>query len=211
MISNDPFSIRRISNKYAWWKGAFNTNELNEIERYCGNRELSRGSIFSDRSKDSESFEVSTEYRSSYVNFLKRDDETFWIFDRFNDIADKLNQQFFQFDLYGYDAIQYTTYDGSEQGQYDWHMDSFIDGSVPPNMAGSSQRKLTIVMLLNDPSNFTGGQFQLNTAKEVNAETINLERGMLIGFPSFLIHRVSPVLSGIRKSMVIWIEGPKFR
>lgn len=209
MISNDPFSIRRVSNKYVWWKNVFNFRELNEIERYCNELELRKGVIFSEREK--ENFDVSTEYRNSEVNFFHRNEETFWIFDRFNETIDKINKEYFQFDLYGYESIQYTTYDGSEKGHYDWHMDSFIDGQIPRDMGGSDTRKLTVVMLLNDRNNFTGGEFQLNMGKEINAETINFERGMLIVFPSFLIHRVTPVLSGIRKSMVIWVEGPKFR
>lgn len=209
MISNDPFSIRRVSNKYVWWKNVFDFRELNEIERYCNELELRKGVIFSEREK--ENFDVSTEYRNSEVNFFHRNEETFWIFDRFNETIDKINKEYFQFDLYGYESIQYTTYDGSEKGHYDWHMDSFIDGQIPRDMGGSDTRKLTVVMLLNDRNNFTGGEFQLNMGKEINAETINFERGMLIVFPSFLIHRVTPVLSGIRKSMVIWVEGPKFR
>lgn len=209
MISNDPFSIRRVSNKYVWWKNVFDFRELNEIERYCNELELRKGVIFSEREK--ENFDVSTEYRNSEVNFFHRNEETFWIFDRFNETIDKINKEYFQFDLYGYESIQYTTYDGSEKGHYDWHMDSFIDGEIPRDMGGSDTRKLTVVMLLNDRNNFTGGEFQLNMGKEINAETINFERGMLIVFPSFLIHRVTPVLSGIRKSMVIWVEGPKFR
>ena len=205
-LINDPFQRERITHHHVWWDNAFSEEELDNIVTLCNSETLDDATTIG---TDNQNFV--REIRRSKVKFINKNQNTSWIFDRFNDIADKLNQQFFQFELYGYDAIQYTTYDGSEQGQYDWHMDSFIDGSIPPDMAGTSQRKLTIVMLLNDPNNFTGGQFQLNTAKEINAETINLERGMLIGFPSFLIHRVSPVLSGIRKSMVIWIEGPKFR
>jgi PKHD-type hydroxylase len=37
------------------------------------------------------------------------------------------------------------------------------------------------------------------------------KRGTLILFPSFLIHRVTPVNSGVRESMVSWISGPNFR
>ena len=36
-------------------------------------------------------------------------------------------------------------------------------------------------------------------------------RGALIVFPSFVLHRVVPVTSGIRKSLVVWVAGPEFR
>jgi PKHD-type hydroxylase len=36
-------------------------------------------------------------------------------------------------------------------------------------------------------------------------------RGTMIAFPSYMLHRVTPVLSGIRKSLVIWAAGTEFR
>jgi PKHD-type hydroxylase len=36
-------------------------------------------------------------------------------------------------------------------------------------------------------------------------------KGMVILFPSWVIHRVTPVTKGVRKSIVVWVTGPKFR
>ena len=36
-------------------------------------------------------------------------------------------------------------------------------------------------------------------------------RGTIIAFPSYVLHRVSPTESGVRKSLVIWVSGPEFR
>ena len=38
-----------------------------------------------------------------------------------------------------------------------------------------------------------------------------LEKGSVIVFPSFHRHRVTPVTSGIRHSLVTWVEGPHWR
>ena len=35
--------------------------------------------------------------------------------------------------------------------------------------------------------------------------------GTLCFFPSFLLHRVTPLTSGVRKSLVTWISGANFR
>ena len=35
--------------------------------------------------------------------------------------------------------------------------------------------------------------------------------GRAVLFPSFLCHRVKPVTKGIRKSLVVWVVGPKFK
>jgi hypothetical protein len=35
-------------------------------------------------------------------------------------------------------------------------------------------------------------------------------KGACICFPSYTYHRVTPVTSGIRKSLVVWFRGPKW-
>jgi PKHD-type hydroxylase len=70
-------------------------------------------------------------------------------------------------------------------------------------------RKLSVVVALND--GFEGGQFQINTNGEHNPETIPLPKGRLVVFPSYILHRVTPVTKGVRHSLVVWVVGPKFR
>jgi PKHD-type hydroxylase len=37
------------------------------------------------------------------------------------------------------------------------------------------------------------------------------ERGAVIIFPSYVLHRVTRVTRGVRKSLVVWVTGPNFR
>jgi PKHD-type hydroxylase len=37
------------------------------------------------------------------------------------------------------------------------------------------------------------------------------EKGTVIMFPSYLLHRVTPVTKGVRKSLVLWVGGTTFR
>jgi PKHD-type hydroxylase len=39
----------------------------------------------------------------------------------------------------------------------------------------------------------------------------NRERGLVVAFPAYRLHRVTPVTKGIRKSIVVWTTGPQFR
>ena len=96
--------------------------------------------------------------------------------------------------------IQYAEY-GPEQ-HYNWHVDVFPLAGLPYD------RKLTAVCLLNDPSEFTGGEFQIRLYSEYTAPLV---KGSVIAFPSFLEHRVVPVTSGIRKTATMWLRGPRFR
>jgi PKHD-type hydroxylase len=40
---------------------------------------------------------------------------------------------------------------------------------------------------------------------------IKKEKGFIAMFPSFMLHRVTPITSGIRKTLVIWICGNAFK
>jgi hypothetical protein len=60
---------------------------------------------------------------------------------------------------------------------------------------GSSIR--TYIMLLND--SFEGGQFYLDNTH------INLKLGEIIEFDANLLHKVTPIISGNREVLAIWI------
>jgi PKHD-type hydroxylase len=80
---------------------------------------------------------------------------------------------------------------------YDWHEDW-----DPFTNLRHVIRKISLVCLLNDSSEFEGGEFQFEFA-----EKFKLEQGTIMAFPSFLKHKVHPVTSGTRISAVSWILG----
>lgn len=98
------------------------------------------------------------------------------------------------------EAVQFARYGVNQH--YNWHTDTF------PLSGSDTDRKLTIVVLLNDPSEFEGGDFQVRL---YNDYTAPLKKGSMIAFPSILEHRVVPVTSGIRYSATMWLSGPRFR
>lgn len=99
-----------------------------------------------------------------------------------------------------YEAVQYASYGVGQH--YHWHTDTFT-------LAGNaSDRKITVVCLLSDPTEFDGGQFEVRLYNDYVAP---LKKGTLIAFPSILEHRVTPVLAGVRKSATIWLSGPRFK
>ena len=67
-------------------------------------------------------------------------------------------------------------------------------------------------MLLNDE--FEGGDLQIecgSPAKEDRAQSIPLQKGDIVFFPSYVWHRVLPVTKGERHSLVGWLQGPTWR
>jgi PKHD-type hydroxylase len=70
--------------------------------------------------------------------------------------------------------------------------------------------KLTAILNISTEA-YEGGDFELIVTSLDSPVTIPKEKGKLIIFPSFLFHRVTPVTRGVRKSLVSWIYGPKFK
>lgn len=142
-------------------------------------------------------------HRISEVRWIDRNDpnskfiaEILWYY------ASQANRNTFGFDIATLDEIQYTTYYGKNQGKYEWHHDTFWANPT------AYDRKLSVIVQLSDSNDYTGGDFEID---HQYVQPNMREKGTVFVFPSFLLHRVTPVTKGVRKSLVAWIEGPKFR
>jgi len=142
------------------------------------------------------------EIRTSQIGWIDLEDNTQWIFDRLAEGALEANVEMrWNFDLMGFgDTLQYTEYFGEDKGHYSWHAD------IGP---GVSHRKLSIIIQLSDENDYEGGEVEL----KVGSRDLVLpkKKGGVIVFPSFVLHRVLPITSGNRKSLVSWISGPNYR
>ncbi len=87
-------------------------------------------------------------------------------------------------------------------GFYDWHMDCDTNMAHEPPV-----RKISMTLLLNNPSDFEGGDLELGGP----ASYKKLEQGHATCFASFINHRVRPVTKGVRQSLVVWFGGTPFR
>jgi PKHD-type hydroxylase len=113
----------------------------------------------------------------------------------------KANENHFGFgDIRITENAQFTEY--PEGGFYDWHMDCDTHMAHEPPV-----RKISMTLLLNDPSEFEGGHLELMAP----GKFAELKQGQAIVFASFLNHRVQPVTKGIRQSLVVWFGGKPFR
>ena len=94
--------------------------------------------------------------------------------------------------------FQYSVY--HENDHYNWHVDT---GSA---YLKQKERKISFSLILND--NYEGGELEFKNSDE--NISLDLNKGDMVTFPSFLEHRVKPVLNGTRISLVGWMLGPKF-
>ena len=178
------------------WEGGFNQQELDWLQHQAKNAQT-RAVV----AMDNTDFNLN-EIRRSDVDWITKNTETEWLFNKLGHIVSSLNTQFYKFDLTGFgDSLQLTNYDHSEQGMYGWHQDY---GSV-----GAPSRKLSLVLQLTDPSEYEGGNLQIMTGGEPT--NVHKQRGLVTVFPSYVVHQVTPVTQGSRQSLVAWITGPEFR
>ena len=139
----------------------------------------------------------------------------------------RANRENFQYDISNIDgeAMQYTVYGEGEY--YGWHNDQGLATYYKPVSEGNrghgdalfqdfvnqnceKVRKLSFSLLLSDPDTYEGGNLQLldETGKSYFAPR---QRGTIILFDSRTSHRVQKVTKGVRKSLVGWVTGPRFR
>jgi len=114
------------------------------------------------------------------------------------------NRMAFGFDVQNIAEIQYTEYHGVNKGKYEWHHDTLFERDTP------FDRKLSVTVQLSDSTDYEDGNFEFELADVPTVEQLR-SRGSVLVFPSYLRHRVTPVSSGIRKSLVAWFEGPRWR
>lgn len=129
----------------------------------------------------------------------------------------------YDIDCIDMNSLQYTKY---TEGQfYNWHNDAGLLNLYKPDAEDTSGekyindkiqteyetvRKLSIVMQLSDAEDYEGGNLQL---MDENGKTYFAPRkkGSVIIFDSRTQHRVLKVTSGIRRSIVGWVVGPRWK
>ena len=125
--------------------------------------------------------------------------------------VDSANRQAgWNFDLENSESIQISKYDKDDL--YDWHIDG---GSDIHHQENNCVRKLSLILTLTDRKEYEGGEFEIDLGpyapnRSMIIEELNNKGGLAV-MPSFLYHRVKPIISGTRHSLVMWVVGKPFR
>lgn len=201
-ITNNSTERERIVYPFCFIKELFNKEEIGKIFDYTKALETEDSYV----GGGGEGGVVDVGIRNSKTRFFMPCEDSNWIFEKINGGIEHINDYYYNFDLTGYDSIQYTAYSGERASFYNWHVDAFFGGMA------EHHRKLSIVVMLSEQDKeFFGGDFQITQGDQDDPMTIKLEKGMMIAFPSFMMHRVTPVVRGMRQTLVTWVTGPRFR
>jgi PKHD-type hydroxylase len=105
--------------------------------------------------------------------------------------------------LVGIEPVQFGIY--GEGDFYNWHVDQH------PKPVGGMVRKISMSLFLND--DYEGGEFDLEIYRpdaDPRYKTFKLKPWSAIFFQGDQWHRVRPITSGLRKSIVAWFYGPPY-
>ena len=179
------------------WADAFTPAELDAIEAYGDSLAPDQAVVLA----ETPAGEIQNRIRITQTAWLAQNAATKWIYDRVQAVVRKLNDASYRYDLRGFsENFQYTVYRDTEGGHYDWHVDQ---GPL------AVQRKLSVSVQLSHGHAYEGCDLQFVAGNKT--ETGPRERGTVIAFPSYVLHRVTPIVSGTRKALVVWTTGPNFR
>tara|TARA_B100000965_G_C19550252_1_gene739658 strand:+ start:983 stop:1549 length:567 start_codon:yes stop_codon:yes gene_type:complete len=144
---------------------------------------------------------VDTTIRDNVVGWFPRDSWVDRLLFYYAHTTNELNN--WNFNINDREQTQFTTY--GEGDFYSWHRDCSIKSDT--------YRKLSITVQLSDTNDYSGGEFRLKDCwgnTDIDITERGSKRGTILVFPSFLLHKVDPIRSGIRYSLVQWYSGPPF-
>ena len=162
--------------------------------------------------RDSETNVLDDSVRTSEVTALSPR-QFDWVYERMRAHLTLANE-----DKWGYgqlgemEDIQIARYHSDRGGHYSWHPDASFANQYASASAGAAagstqqrfkgqNRLLSASVQLSLPEHYTGGDLQ------VGSQNATRELGAVVVFPSYQLHRVYPVLSGERYSLVVWLHG----
>lgn len=187
--------------KWHYFKNVFTDEHCARLANYVATLDAQPASV-GGGPLDGDSQNVRPEVRISEVKWIHQKEDTRWLYDILNAGMRQANSETFGFNLHNCQDIQHTTYYGSEKGFYDWHADELLSNN-------GFMRKLSCIVLLSHPNEYVGGRFEFRDVDSPTNEEFG-SKGDVIFFPSFYIHRVNPITSGTRQSLVAWFEGPRW-
>ena len=198
-----------LKNYLHYYTSALSNKFCDEILKYASTKKETIATIGQDYNSNVDVQDLNKTRKS---NIVWLNDP--WIFKEIEPYIHLANKEAeWNFDLVYREASQFTKYDGSKKQHYGWHADQFPE----PSKKGLI-RKLSMTISLVDGSEYKGGDLEFNFKDGEGDNPSNIQvcseirpKGSMVIFPSFLFHRVTPVTSGVRYSLVVWSSGMPFK
>ena len=210
-----------ISNYYWYFSSALTPKFCDEVIKYANSQKevMAITGGFGNKKLNKEDIKNLQRKRKSDLVWLNDP----WIYKEIHPYIHEANRKAgWNFEWNRSESCQFTKYKLNQY--YDWHCDSWDKPYKRKNKNDPENgmiRKLSVTCQLTDGSEYTGGELEFdfrNYDPHAREEHLHLKKakeilpkGSIIVFPSFVWHRVKPVTSGVRYSLVLWNLGYPFR
>jgi PKHD-type hydroxylase len=213
-----------LNNYYYYFKNALSSKVCDEIIKHAKNHQ-EQIALTGNIQKGQRDLKNNPLSKKEEKNLKKKRNSNIvwlndrWIYDHVQPYIHQANREAgWNFDWDWSESCQFTKYG---KGQYyGWHQDGWEGVYNNPNNlnAHGKIRKLSVTCSLSDPKDYKGGELEFNFNNPEAPEKKNirkckeiLPRGSIVVFPSFVWHRVCPVIKGTRYSLVIWNLGYPYK
>ena len=208
-----------LSNYYWYFKSALTPRFCDEVIKYglSQTETMARTGGYEDKELSKQEIKDLNRKRNSDLVWLN---DT-WIYKELHPYVHEANRNAgWNFDWEKSESCQFTKYNLNQY--YDWHCDSWDKPYDKPNTPDHGRiRKLSMTCQLTDGSEYKGGELEFDFRnydpyareehKHCKKAVEILPKGSIIIFPSFVWHRVKPVIQGTRYSLVVWHLGYPFK
>lgn len=165
-------------------------DECDQVRSLCRNLNPTKGTA-----ETGGTWTVRRLIRNAEIAWLEQGAETNWLFSRVAAAVAMMNYRHWKYSISRFERLQYTVY--RVGGHYVWHTD------VGPG--NTLTRKLSFSVQLSKDDSYVGGALQFHRGRHRPVADKSL--GSITVFPSFMLHRVKPVLFGTRFALVGWAHG----
>lgn len=206
-----PFVIKERHPDYMIVQSVFDDEFLERLAKFLARKRPRPAKMKNEGGNSDDERKARYDDRDSRVSWFSAVNECPWLHDRLAEVtawADKQQWQLLKVDVDGkpqceYEETQYAVY-GPNQHFKAWHQDAYAEGNDCED-----GRQITTVAMLSRRSAYTGGYFQTKIhAPDTNrkvVKSLSLNAGDCVIFPAKrLLHRVSVVKTGLRKTLVFW-------
>lgn len=204
MLDLKPYNAAIPSSNWCTFytfKNVFNDELIKRLEKMVhSNYKFHKGKTgVSELGSDTNSYETN----NRDIAYIEPSGDSQWLYELLFPLALQANSELFHFDIdIVTDPIHYVIYP-EDGGHLNWHMDV--------GLYSVNRRKLAMTVQLSDPDDYEGGDFEIWNGSTDGFATVPREKGDVIIFPTFLMHRVKPITKGQRKCLVFWTGGRPFR
>lgn len=201
------YRLRGLQDRFLYSSTAhwFKPEDVTRLRSLVSIDRLTQGTVAEARAGDQV---ANYQIRDAWVEFIEPREDSHWLYDRVGEIIRYHNQTYFGYDLSGIETLQFSEY-RAPAGHYGPH----LDWGSSRNGVQETARKLSFTVQLSDPDSYEGGDLVIHDGQDQDPLIIARRRavGSIVVFPAWVLHEVTAVTRGVRRSLVGWCVGPEFR